>query len=261
MQWTAIRPAFALIEPAQDCQLAAGRLGSEFVLRAQPFASVMTLRRAAIYGGTFDPVHNGHLEVARRVQKLFALDEVVFVPAYAPPHKRKTGITSVFHRFAMLALATDRDPGLRVSTIELDQPDRPYAVDTVARMQEKLGSGYRVFFMMGADSWLEFTTWRDWQRLLQMSDQIVMTRPGYPLEASSVDGARIADAKGLGADGIAGLIDESTGPRTFLSDAVFEKVSATEIREAARQGNGERLRQLVPSSVAGYIEKYGLYRK
>jgi nicotinate-nucleotide adenylyltransferase len=221
----------------------------------------MALRRAAIYGGTFDPVHNGHLEVARRVLKLFALDEVIFVPACVPPHKRNTGITSAFHRFAMLALAIEHDAGLSVSTIELDQPDRPYAVDTVGRMQEKLGSSCRLFFMMGADSWLEFTTWRDWQRLLGMSDQIVMTRPGYPLEASSVDGARIVDARGLGADEIAALTDEVTGPGTFLSDAVFEKVSATEIREAVRQGDGERLRQLVSSSVAGYIEKYGLYGK
>jgi nicotinic acid mononucleotide adenylyltransferase len=94
-----------------------------------------------------------------------------------------------------------------------------------------------------------------------MSDQIVMTRPGYPLEASSVDGARIADARGLGADEIVALTDQSNGPKTFLSDAVFENVSATEIREAARQGNGERLRQLVPSPVAAYIEKYGLYGK
>jgi len=78
---------------------------------------------------------------------------------------------------------------------------------------------------------------------------------------NSVDGARISDARGLGAEDIAALTDDSTGPRTFLSDAVYADVSATEIREAARQGNGERLRQLVPSSVAFYIDKYGLYRK
>ncbi|HEY6047279.1 MAG TPA: nicotinate-nucleotide adenylyltransferase [Pyrinomonadaceae bacterium] len=221
----------------------------------------MALRRAAIYGGTFDPVHNGHLEVARRVQQLFTLDEVIFVPACVPPHKRNARVTSAFHRFAMLALATDQDSGSRVSTIELDQPDRPYAVDTVGRMQEKLGSSYRLFFIMGADSWLEITTWRDWRRLLQMSDQIVVTRPGYPLEANSVEGARLTDTRGLGAEEITALMGDSTGPGTFLSDAVFADVSATEIREAARQGNGEHLRQLVPPSVAGYIEKYGLYRK
>lgn len=219
----------------------------------------MALRRAAIYGGTFDPVHNGHLEVARRVQQLFTLDEVIFVPAYVPPHKRNARVTSAFHRFAMLALATDS--GSRVSTIELDQPDRPYAVDTVGRMQAKLGSSYRLFFIMGADSWLEITTWRDWRRLLQMSDQIVVTRPGYPLETNSVDGARLIDTRGLDAEEITAVTGDATRPGAFLSDAVFADVSATKIREAARQGNGERLRELVPASVAGYIEKYGLYRK
>src|SRR6185503_1984910 len=235
--------------------------GSDSVRRAKVFVSVMRQRRAAIYGGTFDPVHNGHVEVARRVQKLFALDEVIFVPACVPPHKRNAGITSAFHRFAMLALATAADPGLSISTIELDQPDRPYAVETVARMQAKLGSSYRLFFLMGADSWLEITTWREWQRLLKLSDQIVMTRPGYRLEASSVDGATITDTRGLSAEETAVMIDDSSAPATFFSDAVFEDISATAIRAAVRQGNAERLRQLVPLSVAAYIEKYGLYRK
>src|SRR6478672_6032078 len=89
--------------------------------------NAMALRRVAIYGGTFDPVHNGHLEVARRVLKLFELDEVIFVPACVPPHKRNTNITSAFHRFAMLALATEEDQQLRVSTVELDAPELPYA--------------------------------------------------------------------------------------------------------------------------------------
>src|SRR5512132_4019712 len=192
----------------------------------------MALRRAAIYGGTFDPVHNGHLEVARRVKQLFTLDEVIFVPAYVPPHKRNARVTSAFHRFAMLALATDQDSGSRVSTIELDQPDRPYAVDTVGRMQEKLGSSYRLFFIMGADSWLEITTWRDWRRLLQMSDQIVVTRAGYPLRTNSVDGARLTDTRGLDAEEITAVTCDATKPGAFLSDAVFADVSATEIREA-----------------------------
>jgi nicotinate-nucleotide adenylyltransferase len=221
----------------------------------------MALRRAAIYGGTFDPVHNGHIEVARRVQKLFALGEVIFVPACVPPHKRNARVTSAFHRFAMLALATEQDERLRVSTIELDQPDRPYAVETVARMQERLGSGYRLFFLMGTDSWLEITTWRDWQRLLKMSDQIVVTRPGYQLAANSIDGAEIIDTRGLSADEIAALTDDAAAPRAFFSDAAFQDVSATAIRAAARQGVSEKLRQMVPAAVAGYIEKYEVYRE
>lgn len=221
----------------------------------------MQQRRAAIYGGTFDPVHNGHLEVARRVQKLFALDEVIFVPACVPPHKRGAGISSAFHRFTMLALATENDSRLRVSTVELDQPDRPYAVETVARMQQKLGSSYRLFFIMGADSWSEITTWRDWRRLLTMCDHIVVTRPGYEANAISVPAAAIADTRGLSAEEVEALIAAAPGPGTFLTDVVFEDASSTAIRDAARNGEVEKLRQMLPNAVAGYISKYELYEK
>src|SRR6266581_2760243 len=108
----------------------------------------MVRRRAAIYGGTFDPVHNGHIEVACRVRELFELDEVIFVPACVPPHKRGAGISSAFHRVAMLALATQENEAFRISTIELDDPDRPYAVDTVSHLQDKFGSSRRLFFLI-----------------------------------------------------------------------------------------------------------------
>src|SRR5262245_6895898 len=140
--------------------------------------------RAAIYGGTFDPVHNGHITVARSVSRLFGLDRVIFVPACTPPHKRGASISPAYHRFAMLALATEDDAGFLVSTIELDEPERPYAVDTVARLKQQLGSHCRLFFIMGADSWAEIRTWHEWEKLLQMCDQIVVTRPGYEVPAS-----------------------------------------------------------------------------
>ena len=220
----------------------------------------MRQRRAAIYGGTFDPVHNGHVEVARRVQKLFALDEVIFVPACVPPHKRNTGISSAFHRFAMLALATEDGEQLRVSTIELDQPDRPFAVETVSRMQQDLGDAVRLFFIMGADSWSEITSWRDWQRLLKMCDHIVVTRPGYDVNAVGPEGARINDVRGLSASDLISLTDDATTPHAFLTDAVFDDVSATGIRAVVRENKPDELRRMVPSAVAQYIEKYGLYR-
>jgi len=232
--------------------------GSELVRRAQAFASVMGAKRAAIYGGTFDPLHNGHLRVARQVQKLFGLDELFFVPACVPPHKRGAGISSAFHRFAMLALATEQDGPLRVSTIELDSPERPYAVETVARMQEELGADYRLFFVMGADSWSEITTWREWQRLLTMCDHIVVTRPGYELNTAAA--ANLTDLRGKSEDEISALVSQSASPRVFVTDAVFEDVSATAIRAAARQGDTNALTTMVPHEVATYIEKYGLYR-
>jgi len=216
----------------------------------------MQPRRAAIYGGTFDPVHNGHLKVARGVQKLFGLDEVILIPACVPPHKRGAGIASAFHRFAMLALATEHDQHVTISTVELDQPDRPYAVDTVARMQETLGSDCRLFFVMGADSWSEITTWREWQRLLTMCDHIVVTRPGFELPIDE-DRPNFVDVRGKDEGAIRAIVDESQSPQVFVTDAVLEDVSATAVRAAAKNA---KLTSMVPPEVADYIKKYELYR-
>ena len=214
----------------------------------------MGLRRVGIYGGTFDPVHHGHLEVARRVLQLFELDEIVFVPACVPPHKRTLKLTSAFHRFAMLSLATAADQRLLVSTIELDAPDRPYAVDTVARLQDET---QRLFFIIGADSWSEITTWHEWRRLVETCDLIVVTRPGYIIEAK-VD--NFIDVRGLEQQRVLDLIENQTKPRVFATDIAVIDVAATEIRAAVRAGDFERLKTEVPPPVAAYIEKYGLYK-
>ncbi len=222
---------------------------------------MMALRRAAIYGGTFDPVHKGHIEVARRVLELFELDEVLFVPACVPPHKRTAGISSAFHRFAMLALATQDDALLRISTIEVDEPERPYAVDTVARMQNEMGADRRLFFMIGADSWSEITTWHEWQRLLKMCDLIVVTRPGYELSGNiPAQAAQVVDVRGMSQQKISELLGSDSGPRTFLTDAAMVDVSATRIRATVQSNDWATLNEMVPPDVASYIEKYELYK-
>lgn len=220
---------------------------------------MMALQRAAIYGGTFDPVHKGHVAVARRVLQLFELDEVLFVPACVPPHK--SAISSAVHRFAMLALATAEDASLRISTVELDEPARPYAVDTVERLQLEMAAKRRLFFIIGADSWSEITTWHDWQRLLKMVDLIVVTRPGYELSEKAPSGVeRVIDMRGSSSAEISAVLDSDSGPVVFLTNAVMMDVSATAIRAAARAGDSQRLRELVPGPVANYIEKYELYQ-
>jgi nicotinate-nucleotide adenylyltransferase len=220
----------------------------------------MPLRCVAIYGGTFDPVHIGHIEVARRVLQLFELDEVLFVPACVPPHKRTFGISSAFHRFAMLALATEDDARLRLSTIELDEPNRPYAVDTVERLHSEIGSNSRLFFLIGADSWAEITTWHEWQRLLKMCDLIVVTRPGYELSRANPEGARVLDGRGMSRQEISELLSSDSGPRVFLTDVAMVDVSATRIRATVQVSDWARLNEMVPTLVASYIEKYELYR-
>jgi nicotinate-nucleotide adenylyltransferase len=186
---------------------------------------------------------------------------VIFVPACVPPHKRGAGITSAFHRFAMLALATQHDARLRISTIELDAPERPYAVDTVERMQSAIGSSHRLFFMIGADSWAEITSWHEWQRLLKMCDLIVVTRPGYDLNRTiPAEIAAVVDTRGMSREEILELLNADAGPQVFLSDAAIVDVSATAIRAAARSKASSRLCDKVPAEVAVYIEKYELYQ-
>ncbi|HVG31499.1 MAG TPA: nicotinate-nucleotide adenylyltransferase [Pyrinomonadaceae bacterium] len=219
-------------------------------------------KRIALYGGTFDPVHNGHLAVAQNVLRLFALDELLFIPAHIAPHKRERSVSAGLMRYAMLALATQSEERLRISSIELDAPERPYTIDTLARLQEQLGPQARLFFMMGADSWADITTWREWERLLLACDHIVITRPGYEFDAGHVTETvreRLVDLRGASTETVARQLSESAGMKIYLTDAVLMDVSATEIRRAAREGRAAKVRELVPPPVADFIRKYGLY--
>jgi nicotinate-nucleotide adenylyltransferase len=219
-------------------------------------------KRFAIYGGTFDPVHAGHLQIARRVTELFVIDEFVFMPARVAPHKLASEVSSVLHRYAMLALATKGDSRLRVSTFELEGPERQYTVDTLVHFRECFGESADVFFVMGADSWAEITSWREWRRLPALANLIVVTRPDYQVSADHIDretAANVVDVRGLTA-GIDLQTFEPGAPKIFISDAVMHDVSATDVRQAARENRAEDLDRLVPLEVADYIRKYKLYR-
>lgn len=220
-------------------------------------------QRIAVYGGTFDPIHNGHLRVADAILKAFAMDRALFVPAFVPPHKRKQQISSPFHRLAMLALATADQSQMFVSSIELEAPQRPYTIETLGRLQVELGDA-QLFFVMGADSFRDVTMWREHERLLTDFDVIVATRPGYEshesdqnltahlapkLQTACVDlrGGQIPSAEHL------------ARPHVYLTDYVAMDVSATAIREAVERK--QSIEHLVSPAVAAYIKKYQLYRK
>ena len=220
-------------------------------------------RRVALYGGTFDPVHAGHLAVARGLLLLFALDEVLFIPAYVAPHKRERRVSPAHDRYAMLALATQGEGRMRVSPVELSAPERPYTVETLTSFLERAGGRSRLFFVMGADSWEEITTWREWERVLTLTDVIVVTRPGYELPTAHVTEEirrRIVDVRGRTREGVERELEESEGPRVFLTDAANVEASATDVRAAVARGELNKLDALVAPAVAEYIKKYGLYR-
>lgn len=218
------------------------------------------MRRIAFFGGSFDPVHNGHLLIAQRLSAVFAQDEFVFIPAFHAPHKPDRKPTSAYHRYAMLSLATSDEPKITISSMELEMPERPYTVETLGRLKI-LHPDTRIFFVMGADSWMDILTWREWEKVLTMVDQIVVTRPGYEIGFGHVTPGiqeRIVDMRGLGAP------PRDSRPAThdsqvYITDAVELDISASALRKDIKNGvPGWQAK--VPAGVAKYIEKYQIYK-
>jgi len=221
-------------------------------------------RRIALYGGTFDPVHAGHMAVARSLLLLFTLDEVLFIPAYVAPHKRDRRVSPALDRYAMLALATQGEERFRISNVELHAPERPYTVNTLSHFRETSGGEAQFFFIMGADSWEEITTWREWERVLTLTDHLVVTRPGYELGAGHVTPEireRIVDVRGATRERVEEELDDASGTRIYLTDAANVDAAATDIRAVVSAGKWDELGALVTPPVAEYIRKYGLYRE
>jgi len=218
----------------------------------------------ALYGGSFDPVHLGHLAVARAAAERFALARVYFVPADVQPLKSQQRVTNFYHRHAMLALALENEPRFLPSLLEAPEIVRAsgkpasYTVDTVARMRARIGAGTRLYFLIGMDAFACIAKWRAAVELLRSVEFIVASRPGFPL--SEVVRALPAELR-PDESGARRLMEsgslEANGARLHLLPGVNETVSATEIREAARRGSG--LEKLVPTGVAQYITKMKIY--
>ena len=216
-------------------------------------------RRIGAYGGTFDPMHNGHLEIVRAVVQNFRLDQLLIIPAHRPPHKGSRAIAGDYHRFTMAVLASLDEPRAIVSTIELEAPDRPYTFETVERLRNELGRETELFFVIGADSFEEINTWREPGRLLSSTNLIVITRPGHEVDASHLDErfrSTIVDLRGR--DGEDPRRAKSSEPQIFVTGYVNTGISSTEIRQRVR--DGESIDDLVPPRVADYIRRYELYK-
>lgn len=214
------------------------------------------MKRIAFYGGSFDPVHNGHLAIARSLVVRFELDEFVLIPAFHAPHKVRLKPTSAYDRHAMLCIATQDLPNVSVSKLEIEMPEKPYSVETLTTIKA-LRPDDKIFFVIGADSWMDIRTWREWQTVLLMTNIIVVTRPGYEIgfdHVTDIVRKRIID---LRVDDLAGRVPTAED-RIFVTDAVNLDVSATEIRRKIRDADAS-WRDDVPKEVANYIEKYQIY--
>jgi nicotinate-nucleotide adenylyltransferase len=218
------------------------------------------VRKIALFGGSFDPIHVGHMAVARAAQRRFHLDEVHFIPCGRPPHKHRHDIAPFLHRYAMVTLACAEHehfvPSLAEAGSDLGGRQVFYSIDTVRRFRQVYRRhGDRLYFILGADSFLEIPTWKEYEALLGLCDFIVASRPGFRMDALLL----VIPPEMLGRtpapDPRAIALRRST---VHLLDAVTSPVSATEVRQRTRRG--QSIHGLVPLRVEEYISRQALYR-
>ena len=218
-----------------------------------------------IFGGSFDPIHRGHLALARAARERFALRQILFVPASLPPHKQKHPVTAFAHRYAMVALATQDEIGWLPSLLEAPAEGEGqvnYTIDTVRRVKRTLKRADQLFFLIGIDAFGDIAKWREPQALLAECEFVVASRPGYSLRevAESLPEALrppAAVTKPFYKQPATGDL-VLPGVRLHLLEGVQQNVSATVIRAAAAEGKA--LGRWVEPRVAEYIRKVGLYR-
>jgi nicotinate-nucleotide adenylyltransferase len=194
--------------------------------------------RLGVMGGTFDPIHYGHLVTAEEALVQFNLDRVVFMPTGRPVRKTHLRVSSAEDRYLMTVLATASNPDFEVSRVEIDRPGDTYTVDTMVTLRERLGPKAELFFITGADAVREILTWKDAERFSGLCTFIAATRPGYDVSP-------------------AGGLPNAAGLSVEYMEVPGLAISSSDVRErvAARRP----IRYLLPESVADYISKNGLY--
>jgi len=218
--------------------------------------------KIALFGGTFDPVHLGHLAVARAAAEKFGLVRVYFAPADIPPHKQKKKLTDFQHRFAMLALATADDPRFVPSLLDSHTGRPNYSIDTVRRLKSSLKKTDKLYFLIGIDAFKDIATWYKPEELLAEVEFIVVSRPGYSLadvgralpKSLRPTELMLRAMRQQRVDGTIALL----GATIHLLGQVHEKVSSTQIRAAASKPV-KQLSRYVLQPVAEYIKKENLY--
>lgn len=212
----------------------------------------------ALFGGTFDPIHSGHLRAAKAAARKFRLDRVLLVPSGNPPHKFRDRLTSFHHRFAMVALACAGEQRFVPSLLEAPRADGPphYSIDTVRSVRRSLGSRDHLFFLVGADAFLDLPHWKEYRHLLETVDFIVVSRPGFSGRAiwKTVPRDLVRSRPG----NVLPERIELKNTNLYVLQGVDVPVASRDIRQAIRAGR--RVTGLVPRLVEQYILKEGLYR-
>jgi len=224
--------------------------------------------RIGIMGGTFDPIHLGHLRAAEEIYWAFGMDRIVFVPAARPPHKDEAVVASALHRYEMVSLATVFTPYFTVSPIELQREGKSYSVETVREFRKAAGPDARLYFVVGVDALLEMSAWREAEELLRLTRVVVTARPGWRLD--EVEGLLTPEQRRLLGEPTfrylkvgeidAAQVEKSPAPReVLLVEVVSLDIASREIRQLVEEGRS--VRHLVPDTVAAYMVKNRLYQR
>ncbi len=212
--------------------------------------------RTGILGGTFDPIHEGHVAAAEAARAALALDRVLLMPSHLPPHRPAGPRATAFHRFAMVSLAADGHARLEACDLELALPGPSYSAVTLARLLELGFRASQLYFITGTDAFAEIASWRRYPAVLDLANFVVISRPGQ-----SFDGlrAKLPDLVGRMqvVDGPAATEVDDERRAILLVNAATPDVSSTSVRE--RAARGESLSGLVAPAVERHIEKHGLY--
>jgi nicotinate-nucleotide adenylyltransferase len=210
-----------------------------------------------LLGGTFDPIHTGHLRCAEEVLEIFDLNRIIVVPASKPPHKIDAAITSFHHREQMIMQAIEGNPVFSFSDVEKRRENTSYSVETVEYILKKYMENLKLYFILGQDAFHAIQTWKDWQRLLLLCNFVVMTRPGY--EDRGLEGILPTDfASRFTYDDTVQGFRGPTGHVIFFRGVTFLDISSSDIRQRVRESKS--IKYLVPETVRHYIVKNSLYK-
>ncbi|MGH8895370.1 MAG: nicotinate-nucleotide adenylyltransferase [Actinomycetes bacterium] len=191
-------------------------------------------RRLGVMGGTFDPVHHGHLVAASEVAARFGLDEVVFVPTGQPWQKDEHDVTTAEHRYLMTVIATAANPRFTVSRVDIDRPGPTFTIDTLRDLRDQRGTAVELFFITGADALAQILSWKNADELFTLARFVGVTRPGHHLSTEGLPVERVS-----------------------LMEVPAMAISSTDIRDRSRRG--EPIWYLVPDGVVQYVAKHRLY--
>jgi nicotinate-nucleotide adenylyltransferase len=215
------------------------------------------MKKIGLFGGTFNPIHLGHLRAAEEIADIFALDRMIFIPSSYPPHKKKEGILAPHLRAEMVQLAVSDNPRFTLSEVELDRPGKSYSIETVEHFRRQLGTGTHLYFIVGLDAFLEITGWKEYASLFGLCHFVVMTRPGFEKKFSR-EHLPVELADEFCYDTQKGGYAHTSGFLVYPAEITGLDISSTRIREFLRKGNS--IRYLVPPAVEAFIQTNHLYR-